>query len=1029
MKPAQPFQHHSSIATAFLVALFTHFAAPSAFAVNSTWVGGYAATGIWNQAAQWSEGSFTTNSDVIFNDVVGVSTTATLLGTARTVNSITFNGGPTTDPAFNIRLATSGGGGTAANLTFKSGNSGITIASTDSAAHSIGVSDGSVVLAGNLPVTHNGSGTLTINRPISDSTSSFGVTKSGAGTLTLSAANTYDGQTTINDGILRCGVGGGCATSKVVVGAVSATHSISITDSTKTWTCAELAPTAAGKLEFNFAAILPSNSVSPLTVTGLADFTTAAPPVHIAVSAGLVPGTYPLMTWGSTSGTSPATFGLTVSTVAAGTAASLQVSGNTLNLVISSTAVSVVKADNALNLNDGNSWVGAVAPDATKVAKWNNTVTSANTTSLGADVTWAGIAIENPTGLVTINGTSTLTLGAAAMDIDMSSATADLILNCPLALSDAHSWSVAASRMVTLDGQISGAFGITKLGAGKAILSSTANSYTGTTTVSDGTLQLGASNVIPHGASTGNVAVNGTLDLNGQSETLNGLSGVGIIDNPAASTISTLTVGSNDPTGTFSGILKNTGASATLNLIKTGTGTQILGGANTLSGAVTISGGTLAVSNITPLANVSGITIGGGAALRPDVTNAVINAPITLGAVGTTSTITAPNVAGSGTTSFPFNLGGAVSGAGNLTLVGVSASNAYGAINLNAASNYTGTTLITCSDELAAPTTLGNHNIFVRLFVTNALPVTTVLTLDGGDGAPLASAPGRFCELNLNGNNQTLAGLTNVTGRTLRVQRLVNNSATAATLTVNNSVDYTYSGQLGWVSGFGSTAYNNFNLTKSGGGVQTLSGTLKYAGNTTVNSGTLSLGNTNPNNDLSTVTIANAGAFLNLNFVGSDTVEKLFIGSTQLAAGVYGPSATNISQITGTGTLTVTSGPGYASWKTANSTVQTIDLDHDNDGVSNGVEYFIGGNTNTTGFTPLPAVTNTGGILSITWTKAASYTGTYGTDFWVETSSTLSGAWTTETSGVSVTFPSATEVKYTFPAGTRNFARLKVTGP
>ena len=135
----------------------------------------------------------------------------------------------------------------------------------------------------------------------------------------------------------------------------------------------------------------------------------------------------------------------------------------------------------------------------------------------------------------------------------------------------------------------------------------------------------------------------------------------------------------------------------------------------------------------------------------------------------------------------------------------------------------------------------------------------------------------------------------------------------------------------------------------------------------------------------------------------------------------------------GTGTLIVTSNPpaggSYSDWRTANSTLQTIDLDHDNDGVSNGAEYFLGGNTLTTGFTPLPGVTNTAGTLSVTWTKAASYTGTYGTDFAVETSATLAGAWTTETSGVNVTFPSATEVKYTFPAGTKNFARLKVTGP
>ena len=69
------------------------------------------------------------------------------------------------------------------------------------------------------------------------------------------------------------------------------------------------------------------------------------------------------------------------------------------------------------------------------------------------------------------------------------------------------------------------------------------------------------------------------------------------------------------------------------------------------------------------------------------------------------------------------------------------------------------------------------------------------------------------------------------------------------------------------------------------------------------------------------------------------------------------------------------------------------------------MEYFLGGNTNTTGFTALPGVTNTAATLSVTWTKAASYTGTYGTDFVVETSATLKNDWVTEASGVNVHSP------------------------
>lgn len=128
--------------------------------------------------------------------------------------------------------------------------------------------------------------------------------------------------------------------------------------------------------------------------------------------------------------------------------------------------------------------------------------------------------------------------------------------------------------------------------------------------------------------------------------------------------------------------------------------------------------------------------------------------------------------------------------------------------------------------------------------------------------------------------------------------------------------------------------------------------------------------------------------------------------------------------------LVVTAGvTGYNAWKQANSTTGGLDADHDLDGVSNGVELFLGGSANTTGFTALPGVTNTAGTLSVTWTKAADYTGSYPADFSVETSETLAtGSWSTETLGGSVVI-TGNQVKYTFPAGTKKFARLKVTGP
>lgn len=179
----------------------------------------------------------------------------------------------------------------------------------------------------------------------------------------------------------------------------------------------------------------------------------------------------------------------------------------------------------------------------------------------------------------------------------------------------------------------SGTFGIAGLGGlvkngSKTLILTGANSYAGDTTITGGTLKLATANAIPGGTGKGNVSVAGTLDLNTFSESINGLSGAGTVDTVAGG-VPTLTVGGNNQSSTFSGVIKNT--SGTLALTKTGTGALTLSGTSTYTGNTIISGGTLTVSSASSGAgsytNADGTTLG--------VTVASTSSSLTMSSYGT----------------------------------------------------------------------------------------------------------------------------------------------------------------------------------------------------------------------------------------------------------------------------------------------------------------------------------------------------------------------------------------------------------
>lgn len=523
-------------------------------------------------------------------------------------------------------------------------------------------------------------------------------------------------------------------------------------------------------------------------------------------------------------------------------------------IVLTYVGPELAKADNLDDLNLTSSWVGGVVPTSGDRARWDSTVTGANTTSLGADLTFGGIVIADPAGPVTINTGNILTVGDEVVDIDLSAATQDLTLNCDLSMAAPNVWDIASGRTLTLGGVVSGSSVLTQ-GGGTTVLQG-ANTWAGSTTVSAGTLRLGAAEAIPDGSGKGNVTLGGTLDLNGFDETINGLSGSGVVDNTAASTASVLTIGANNAAGNFSGTLQNSGSSASLALTKNGTGALTLSSANTHSGLTTINGGAVTIQNAGALGStvegtvVNGTSTGNAANARLDLSGGITvsGESITISGVGNFfgalgSASGSNEWAGNVTIGATGTRLGATAGA-SLKVSGVVDSGVDPHELVIRTANITDSTVILSN----ANTYLGDTWVAVGKLQLeggdNRLPVTTSVSM---------GATTNISEFDLNGTSQELAGLTIEPGATAANNAVNNSSGTLSTLTVNTASPSSFAGIL----------KGNLALTKSGAETLTLGGINTYSGATNVTAGTLLLSSAGSGvSDVSVSPGASAGALV-----------------------------------------------------------------------------------------------------------------------------------------------------------------------
>ena len=466
------------------------------------------------------------------------------------------------------------------------------------------------------------------------------------------------------------------------------------------------------------------------------------------------------------------------------------------------------------------------------------------------------------------------------------------------------------------------------------------------------------------------------------------------------------------------------GLAGVATLVKSGSGTTTLTGSNTYTGATTLNGGTLRLGTGGSLGTsgtyAGAIDLSGGAILEKT---------------------------GGGTQT----LGGAITGTGgNLRLSGssqlilTSNGNSYGSLALS-----NGRVFINTNAGALPPAATVSVTGGLLVFGTGA-SYDNIITVGSGGGLVARRNGGTSLTGNVtlpatgnvffNNDDAPTYNLTISNGQTLSGPLTVQVGGNRMTATTAALGAVTLSGNLTGSGGLVMTSSgNSTNTNLFGKGILTLAGANNYAGDTTVQKGTLQLtqapdpANANPGNDASTVTIAATGATLDLTYTGTDRVANLFIGTTPMADGIYGKSGSaspviGISQITGNGTLTV-GDSGFNSWITGAFANGQVPLDKrgpnddpDNDRIPNLVEYAIALQDPTVPNATIGSFTTT----SLSFTKRSS---TSGLTYAIQESNDLGIAddWD-EVTGINYTNHAGT-ISYSFTAGTtaKNFLRLQVT--
>jgi len=770
---------------------------------------------------------------------------ATALGSSAT-NGVTVNFGSELQLQGGISIATAktltingaGTDGTRGALDNVSGNNSYAGAIAMGSLSQINSESGTLTLSGGTSgvnaLTLTGAGSGVESGAIANGGSTL--TKNGTGTWTLTGTNTFTGGVTVNRGVLTVsGSGSLASTGPLSLGGGTFNYNPS---SAATQTISAFStPANVPYAGYNVLDVGTNGTLATTTITtrgdegNLIDFndtTTGTITTKTANTNGI------LGTWAITG------------------------SGSTLAYV---TSAGTGTANAAGNLS---AYSGATAATASTTTGGTTNYDYSSGGTLGLSVASSAFTLRSTGGATTITaasgltvnglmngGTGSLTISSGTVTIGNGTGTSrelDIVSNGQnITISSVIADSSSGTSYLAYGGP----------GAGTLTLSG-ANTYSAATFVDSGTLALTGAGTL--GAGSASLADLATVDLGGTSQSVGALNGYGVILNSSGSTTSTLTFGNGavatPANGTFSGVIEdNSGSGGTVAVVKSGTGFEVLNGANTFTGGVTVNSGMLIVGSLSSVGTAQALGKSGTVTLA----GTSAGGPGILQYTGGTGTLSQAVTVATGKFGTIYNFGsgvltlaGAISKSGSvLNLTGgkfVETGGITGALansDLNVVNNAT--VGLTTANSYVGPTSVsGNSTLLTG--VTGAIPTNSALTLGASGDAGVNT-------VDLLGTSQIVTGLTVAAGSGATNQVISSNgsaftpaiggaaSSTTATLTVNytgSSTD-TYTGSLG-----GSGASTNLALSKTGTGtlaLANLSGNT-YTGGTSVTAGALLLINT-----------------------------------------------------------------------------------------------------------------------------------------------------------------------------------------